>query len=43
MIENEEKEDLQAQVNEDQRVKSDTRVISVGEFEKYMRFKEQAK
>ncbi|WP_215538216.1 DUF1357 family protein [Borreliella bavariensis] len=40
MIENEEKEDLQAQVNEDQQVKSDTRVIS--EFEEYMRFKEQA-
>lgn len=42
MIENEEKEDLQSQVNEDQQVKSDTRVISAGEFEEYMRFKEQA-
>ncbi|WP_215540000.1 DUF1357 family protein, partial [Borreliella bavariensis] len=42
MIKNEEKEDLQAQVNEDQQVKSDTRVISDGEFEEYMRFKEQA-
>ncbi|WP_187981686.1 MULTISPECIES: DUF1357 family protein [Borreliella] len=42
MIENEEKEDFQVQVNEDQSGKPDTRVISVGEFEEYMRFKEQA-
>ncbi len=42
MIENEEKEGLQAQVNEDQSVKLDTRVISAGEFEEHMRFKEQA-
>ncbi len=36
------KEGLQAQVNEDQSVKLDTRVISAGEFEEHMRFKEQA-
>ncbi len=33
---------MQAQVNEDQSAKLDTRVISAGEFEEHMRFKEQA-
>ncbi|WP_420025327.1 DUF1357 family protein (plasmid) [Borreliella yangtzensis] len=42
MIENEEKEDLQAQVKEEQQVKSDTKIISSGEYEEYMRLKEQA-
>ncbi|WP_373538304.1 DUF1357 family protein [Borreliella afzelii] len=42
MIENEEKEVIEAQVKEDQQVKPDTKVISAGEFEEYMRLKEQA-
>lgn len=42
MIENEEKEDLQVQVKEEQQVKSDTKIISSGEYEEYMRLKEQA-
>ncbi|MCD2381476.1 DUF1357 family protein [Borreliella burgdorferi] len=42
MTEKEEKEDLQAQDKEEQQIKADTKVISVGEFEEYMRFKEQA-
>ncbi|MCD2332859.1 DUF1357 family protein, partial [Borreliella americana] len=42
MIENEEKEKLEAQVKEESQIQSDTRVISAGEFEEYMRFKEQA-
>ncbi|WP_420025560.1 DUF1357 family protein (plasmid) [Borreliella yangtzensis] len=42
MIENEEKEDLQAQVKEEQQVKSDTKIISFGEYEEHMRLKEQA-
>ncbi|WP_187981783.1 DUF1357 family protein [Borreliella bavariensis] len=42
MIENEEKEDLQAQVKEEQQVKSDTKIISSGEYEEYMRLKEQS-
>ncbi|MBB6043768.1 DUF1357 family protein (plasmid) [Borreliella yangtzensis] len=42
MIENEEKEDLQAQAKEEQQVKSDTKIISSGEYEEYMRLKEQA-
>ncbi|WP_210381984.1 DUF1357 family protein, partial [Borreliella garinii] len=32
MIENEEKEDLQVQVKEEQQVKSDTKIISSGEY-----------
>ncbi|WP_419260294.1 DUF1357 family protein, partial [Borreliella afzelii] len=42
MIENEEKELIEAQVKDDQQTKSDTKVISAGEFEEYMRLKEQA-
>ncbi|WP_210376346.1 DUF1357 family protein, partial [Borreliella burgdorferi] len=42
MTEKEEKEDLQAQDKEEQQIKADTKVISVQEFEEYMRFKEQA-
>ncbi|WP_210362504.1 DUF1357 family protein [Borreliella garinii] len=42
MIENEEKEDLQVQVKEEQQVKSDTKIISSGEYEEYMRLKEQS-
>ncbi len=42
MIENEEKEDLQVHVKEEQQVKSDTKIISSGEYEEYMRLKEQA-
>ncbi|ACJ73176.1 conserved hypothetical protein, paralogous family 147 (plasmid) [Borreliella afzelii ACA-1] len=42
MIENEEKEVIEAQVKDDQQTKSDTKVISAGEFEEYMRLKEQA-
>ncbi|MCD2372473.1 DUF1357 family protein [Borreliella burgdorferi] len=42
MPEKEEKEDLQAQDKEEQQNKADTKVISVQEFEEYMRFKEQA-
>ncbi|MCD2349595.1 DUF1357 domain-containing protein, partial [Borreliella americana] len=42
MIENEEKEVIQAQDKEEQQIKSDTRVISAGEFEEYMCLKEQA-
>ncbi|WP_151074449.1 DUF1357 family protein [Borreliella turdi] len=42
MIENEEKEDLQVHVKEEQQVKSDTKIISFGEYEEYMRLKEQA-
>ncbi|WP_420025399.1 DUF1357 family protein [Borreliella valaisiana] len=42
MIENEEKEDLQVQVKEEQQVKPDTKIISSGEYEEYMRLKEQA-
>ncbi|PRR32178.1 DUF1357 family protein [Borreliella burgdorferi] len=42
MTENEEKEDLQTQDKGEQQIKSDTRVISVGEFEEYIRLKEQA-
>ncbi|AEL70331.1 conserved hypothetical protein (plasmid) [Borreliella afzelii PKo] len=42
MIENEEKEVIEAQIKEDQQAKSDTKVISAGEFEEYMRLKEQA-
>ncbi len=42
MIKNEEKEDLQVQVKEKQQVKSDTKVISFGEYEEYIRLKEQA-
>ncbi|WP_418457516.1 DUF1357 family protein [Borreliella andersonii] len=42
MIENEEKEKLEVQVKEESQIQSDTRVISAGEFEEYMRFKEQA-
>ncbi|WP_418455596.1 DUF1357 family protein (plasmid) [Borreliella californiensis] len=45
MIENEEKEDLQPQDKEEQQIKADkadTKVISVQEFEEYMRFKEQS-
>ncbi len=41
MTEKEEKEDLQAQDKEEQQNKADTKVISVQEFEEYMRFKEQ--
>ncbi|MCD2322362.1 DUF1357 domain-containing protein, partial [Borreliella burgdorferi] len=42
MTEKEEKEDLPAQDKEEQQIKADTKVISVQEFEEYMRFKEQA-
>lgn len=42
MIENEEKEVIEAQVKDDQQTKSDTKVISAGEFEEYMRLKEQS-
>ncbi|ACJ73271.1 conserved hypothetical protein (plasmid) [Borreliella afzelii ACA-1] len=42
MIENEEKELIEAQVKDDQQTKSDTKVISAGEFEEYMRLKEQS-
>ncbi|WP_373585019.1 DUF1357 family protein [Borreliella afzelii] len=42
MIENEEKEVIGAQVKEDQQANPDTKVISAGEFEEYIRLKEQA-
>ncbi|MBB6043577.1 DUF1357 family protein (plasmid) [Borreliella yangtzensis] len=42
MIENEKKEIIDEKVQEVQQVKSDTKVISAGEYEEYMRFKEQA-
>ncbi|ACN53062.1 conserved hypothetical protein (plasmid) [Borreliella valaisiana VS116] len=42
MIENEEKEGLQVQAKEEQQVKFDTKIISFGEYEEYMRLKEQA-
>ncbi|XPC97856.1 DUF1357 family protein (plasmid) [Borreliella japonica] len=42
MIENEKKEIIEDQVKEEQQVKSDTKVISVQEFEEYMSLKEQA-
>ncbi|XPC98104.1 DUF1357 family protein (plasmid) [Borreliella japonica] len=42
MIENEKKEIIEDQVKEEQQVKSDTKVISAGEFEEYMSLKEQA-
>ncbi len=42
MIKNGEKENLQVQVKKEQQVKSDTKVISSGEYEEYMCLKEQA-
>ncbi|MCD2372275.1 DUF1357 domain-containing protein, partial [Borreliella burgdorferi] len=45
MIENEKKEEkqvIEAQVKDESQIKSDTKVISVGEFEEYLRLKEQA-
>ncbi|WP_420025236.1 DUF1357 family protein (plasmid) [Borreliella yangtzensis] len=42
MIVNKKKEDLQAQAKEEQQVKSDIKIISFGEYEEYMRLKEQA-
>ncbi|WP_418456614.1 DUF1357 family protein [Borreliella lusitaniae] len=41
MIENNEKEEIEVQTKEEPQIKSDTRVISAGEFEEYMRLKEQ--
>ncbi|WP_210376725.1 DUF1357 family protein, partial [Borreliella valaisiana] len=42
MIENEKKEEFEVQVKEESQIQSDTKVISVGEYEEYMRFKEQS-
>lgn len=45
MIENEKKEEkkvIEVQVKEESQIKSDTKVIDIGEFEEYMRLKEQA-
>ncbi|WP_418905208.1 DUF1357 family protein (plasmid) [Borreliella finlandensis] len=45
MIENEKKEEkkvIEVQVKEESQIKSDTKVICIGEFEEYMRLKEQA-
>ncbi len=42
MIENEKKEELEVQVKEESQIQSDTKVISVGEYEEYMRLKEQS-
>ncbi len=41
MIENEEKKAIEAQVKEESQIKSDTKVISTGEFEKHICLKEQ--
>ncbi len=42
MIENEKKEEFEVQVKEESQIQSDTKVISVGEYEEYIRLKEQS-
>ncbi|WP_031531351.1 DUF1357 family protein [Borreliella garinii] len=42
MIKNEKKEVLEVQVKEESQIQSATKVISVGEYEEYMRLKEQS-